>query len=146
MVERHQRVGEVRILTRMEPQRRGVFEGTTSVNHTHVSPLGELSQTARQRLHELVLALPQSRDVDIRSRERNPPAGRKFLGLRNHPRYVQQCFGGNTAAQQAGPAKPGFRLDERHFQAPVRGKKRSGIATWTAAQDNKLRMHSVANS
>ena len=41
------------------------------------------------------------------------PPGCCFLSLREDAGGVQQGFGGNAAAQQAGSAKPGVGFDER---------------------------------
>ena len=73
LVECHERIGDFRILALIEPQGRGVVERTAGMNHADVAPLGQLAQAARERLDQLVLALPQGVHVDLRPCEVDPP-------------------------------------------------------------------------
>jgi len=59
----------------------------------------------------------------------------------DHARDVQQCFGGNTAFEEARAAEPGIGLDERDLHAHVGGHECGRIPAGPTAQHHQLSLH-----
>ncbi len=124
----------------LELKRGRVLERAASVNHFDAAPLGQLLQPAAERVDHFFLAGAEHVDIDFRRAEGDAPLVHLFR-FAQHACDMQQRFGRNAAAQQAGSAQPRIGFDERNFHSQVGGQERGGVPPRPPSKNHKWRIH-----
>jgi hypothetical protein len=124
-----------------EPQCAGVLEDTAGLDDGDVPPFGQVFQATGEGRDDLVFALAELVEMDPGIGEFDAPARFELFDFGKDAGHVQQGFGRNATAEEAGPAELGFRFHQRDFVPFVRSQKGSGVATWATAEDDQFCMH-----
>ena len=134
--ERVEIVGLDGAVGRGQEQLRGRGEGGAGLDDAHAPGFGDLGEALRETGGDGFLPLAQFFEADGGRGEFDAEGG-GFAGVGKEARGVEEGFGGDAAAVEAGAAEGGGGVDQRDGQAEVGGEEGGGIAGGAGAEDGE---------
>src|SRR6266850_335049 len=123
-----------------------VLERGAPAEHLDILALGHAGQPARE-LADDALALPLAQRIERHARLAEVHAELLgALGLRQHPRHVQQRLGRNAALEEARAPQALVEIDDDRLQPELGAPERGRVAAGPAADDGHVHLaHEIAH-